>query len=163
MATRIKKFTRPSEAADIPDLDVTPVMNLFIILIPFLISMVVFTHLAVLHFSLPPNAGAGLSKENEQPKLKITIVVAEEFLAVTYGETMLDSIVAINGSHDISTLSAHLSLRRTIAEVLSDEAVVAVRDRVKFEEVVSVMDACRSSGFSKIGLSNATDDPSKGV
>ena len=33
-------------AAEVADLDVTPVMNMFIILIPFLVSMAAFTHLA---------------------------------------------------------------------------------------------------------------------
>jgi len=39
---------------DMIELDVTPVMNLFMVLIPFLVSMAVFTHIAVIDFSLPP-------------------------------------------------------------------------------------------------------------
>jgi biopolymer transport protein ExbD len=49
---RAKKST--SKEIELFDLDVTPVMNLFMVLIPFLVSMAVFTHLAVVDFSLPP-------------------------------------------------------------------------------------------------------------
>ena len=43
----------PSQTIDNADVDVTPVMNVFIILIPFLVSMAVFTHHAIVEFSLP--------------------------------------------------------------------------------------------------------------
>ena len=48
------------------DLDVTPVMNLFMVLIPFLVSMAVFTHIAVIDFSLPPGDAAGDSQGEHQ-------------------------------------------------------------------------------------------------
>lgn len=157
-----KKSLHPSDTVEIPELDVTPIMNMFIILIPFLVSMAVFTHLAVLHFSLPPNARSGLSKADEKSRLKLTIVVAEKYLAITHGEIMLDSIVSINGSYDITSLSNRLIYHRS-EQLIAEDAVVAVRNKVEFKHVVKVMDICRTVGFSKIGLSNATEDPHKGV
>ena len=41
--------------------------------------------------------------------------------------------------------------------------VVAVRDNVKFKHVVRIMDQCRAVGFTKIGLSNATNNAEEGV
>ena len=38
------------------DVDVTPVMNVFVILIPFLLLMAVFTKIAIIDFSLPSAA-----------------------------------------------------------------------------------------------------------
>ena len=152
----------PSDATDTPDIDVTPVMNMFIILIPFLVSMAVFTHLSVLHFTLPSNAGSGRASDNTKPKLKLTVVIAEEYLAVTRGELMLDSLASIKGNYDLVQLTQRLARHRSDEEQ-SDEAVVAVRNSIEFDHVVQIMDICRNAGFTKIGLSNATEDPSKGV
>lgn len=152
----------PSESAAIPDLDVTPIMNMFIILIPFLVSMAVFTHLSILEFNLPSNAGTGLNSSTGKPKLKLTVVVANDHLAITHGERMLDSIPVVNQNYDLTTFRKNLSRCRSIVSI-QDEAIVAVRDNVKFKHVVHVMDECKTAGFIKIGLSNATSDPRTGV
>ena len=162
MKTFLKKSPHPSDTAQVADLDVTPVMNMFIILIPFLVSMAVFTHLAVLHFSLPPNAESGCAVPGEKPRLKLTVVIAEEYLAVTRGERMLDSLPAENGWYNLPLLAERVAQYRADDEQ-ADEAVVAVRNSIPFEDVVRVMDICRSAGFTRIGLSNATEDPSRGV
>jgi biopolymer transport protein ExbD len=146
----------------IADIDVTPIMNMFIILVPFLVSMAVFTHLAVLHFALPPNAGRGLASENTIPKLKLTIVIAEEYLALTRGETMLDSVAMVGGAYDLPRLAVSVARCRADSDQ-ADEAIVAVRNSIAFEQVVQVMDICRSAGFTKIGLSNATENPATGI
>lgn len=152
----------PSESVEIPDLDVTPIMNMFIILIPFLVSMAVFTHLSVLEFNLPSNAGTGLDSSIGKPKLKITIVVAKDHLAITHGEHLLDSIPVANQNYDLAEFRNNLSRCRKGVSI-QDEAIVAVRDNVKFKHVVHIMDECRSVGFAKIGLSNATNDARTGV
>ena len=146
----------------IADIDVTPIMNMFIILVPFLVSMAVFTHLAVLHFALPPDAGSSLASDNAIPKLKLTVVIAEEYLALTRGETMLDSVAVVSGDYDLPRLAASVAQCRADSEQ-ADEAVVAVRNSIAFEKVVQVMDICRSAGFTKIGLSNATENPAAGI
>ncbi len=157
-----RRFGQFSDADETPDLDVTPIMNMFVILIPFLVSMAVFTHLAVLRFSLPPNAGAGLDSSNGAPRLKMTVVIAPDYIALTRGDQMLDSIAVKEERYDFAGLEKQLALRRPTLEI-QDEAVVAVQDKIPFKHVVAVMDRCRDAGFEKIGLSTATADPRKGV
>ncbi len=155
----IKKTRSPSEAAsEVIDIDVTPVMNMFVILIPFLVSVAVFAHLSIIEFSLPPNVGASLDNPSSKPKLKITVVVALDFLAITYGENMLDSIPRAEEEYDYSSLYQKLLLHKEEYKI-KDEIVVAVRDKVRFKFVVNVMDKCREAGFIKVGLSSATVDP----
>lgn len=163
MKPKFSSSLRPSDTVDSPELDVTPIMNMFIILIPFLVSMAVFTHLSVLHFSLPPNAGSDLSDSTSKPKLKITVVIAENHLAITHGEMLLDSISCIDDTYDIAALTSHLRVHREQGTYLNDEVIVAVRNRISFNNVVKVMDVCRMVGFTRIGLSNATEDPTQGV
>lgn len=137
-------------------IDVTPVMNMFIILIPFLVSMAVFTHVAIIDFSLPPNVGSGLDDSQGKPKLKLTVVVAADYVAITRGADMLDSVGNRDGAYRLDSLRLLLPARRQAADI-QDEAVVAVQDRIRFKHVVDVMDICRESGFDKVGLSSAPE------
>jgi biopolymer transport protein ExbD len=158
----MRSMLSPSEVADVIDIDVTPVMNMFIILIPFLVSVAVFTQLSILEFSLPPNVGTGLDDSTGKPKLKLTVVVTPDYLALTHGENLLDSMGLKEGRFDLSMLTERLLVRRDSIEI-KDEVIVAVRDKVKFEDVVSVMDRCREAGFEKTGLSSATENTEGGM
>ncbi len=153
-----KRKWAPSEVAEeVIDIDVTPVMNMFIILIPFLVSMAVFTHLSILEFSLPPNVGAGLDMSKGKPKLKITIVINRDYLAITHGEKMLDSLAIVDDGYDYKTLYTKLIEHRNNVEI-KNEVVVAVQDAIKFKHVVRVMDQCKEAGFDKVGLSSAPEE-----
>jgi biopolymer transport protein ExbD len=153
-----KRRKTPSEAAaEVIDIDVTPVMNMFIILIPFLVSMAVFTHLTIIDFSLPPNVGAGLDTSQGKPKLKITVVVTSGYVAVTHGEKMLDSIPMGTDDYDYDLLYNKLLMRRQEVEI-RDEVIVAVQDPIRFKHVVKIMDRCRDAGFDKVGLSSAPEN-----
>jgi biopolymer transport protein ExbD len=158
----LKKAAYPSEAAgDVHELDLTPFMSVFIILLPYLITMVVFTQLALIKFSLPPNAGAGLVNMNEKPTLKMTVVVGSDFCSLTFGASLLDSIPSVNGEYNFTQLLLKLKERKAVSD-MPDELVVASRDKVRFKNVVKVMDVCREAGFQKIGLSQATENAERG-
>ena len=153
------RHTRPPSdvAGEAPEVDVTPVMNMFIILIPFLVTMAVFTQVSVVEFGLPPNVGTGLDESKGEPKLKITVVVAPAFLGITYGETMLDSLPAGPQGYDYDTFVERLRARREGADI-KDEVIVAVRDSVRLKHVIAVMDRCRDNGFAEVGLSSSSAD-----
>jgi biopolymer transport protein ExbD len=144
------------------ELDVKPMMNVLIILIPFLVSVAEYTRLAVIDMSLPPNVttvgGAG---QGEKPKLKLTVVVAPSYFCVTLGDALLDSIARTGPEYSYDSLSARLSSRRRTVDV-KDEVIVAPRDGIPFKYVVRVMDACRKTGFEKISLASATENPQSG-
>ena len=151
----------PSEAAAEIEMDVSPLISMFLILLPFLVSMAVLTQLTILEFGLPPNVAPGLGGGNEKPRLKLTVVVAPDFLAITHGERMLDSLAAPGGIYDFDAFSRILAARK--AEMSAeDEVIVASRDRIRLKTLVAVMDRCKQAGFAKVGLSSATEDPGSG-
>lgn len=162
MHLMLKHSRRPSQSIDIIDVDVTPVMNLFIILIPFLISMVVFTHFAVIRFSLPANENSGTAAALQKPVLKLTIVLDNNFVMLTHGETVIDSL-STTATDPSTVVLKDLLIRCRKDPAFTDEVIIASRDKVIFESIVKVMDLCRDAGFSKIGMTNATEDPDKGV
>jgi biopolymer transport protein ExbD len=153
----------PSDAIESEiDLDVKPMMNVLIILIPFLVSVAEYTRLAIIDMSLPPNVTSiGGAGQGEKPKLKLTVVVAPSYFSVTLGDAVLDSIARKGPEYPYDTLAARLSTRRLTADV-KDEVIIAPRDGIQFKYVVRVMDACRKTGFDKISLASATENPTTG-
>ena len=161
ISLRFVKNQIPSLSVESQDLDVTPIMSMFIVLIPFLVSMAILTHLTIVEFSLPPNVGTGSGQSSEKPKVKLTVVITPQYLAITQGDQLLDSIPVTNDNYNWENLSEQLIKRKAAADI-QDEVIVAVRDNVRFKFVVSTMDRCREAGFEKIGLSSATVDPKAG-
>jgi biopolymer transport protein ExbD len=152
----------PSEAAAEIELDLTPMMSMFLILLPFLVSMAVLTHLTILEFSLPPNVNAGGGgPSSEKPRLKLTMVMTPDYLLVTHGERLLDSLPNVDGTYDFGKV-AEILVKRKQELNLENELVVASRDQVRLKHIVTLMDKCKAAGFDKIGLSSATADPREG-
>ena len=143
----------PSDHLVDTDIDVTPIMNMFIILIPFLVSMAVFTKLAILEFNVPANSGKNLSKG--KPKLKLTLVVNNKFILFTEGSKLLDSI-AIKDEFKIEDVRTTLETLKDSVSI-KNEAVLSVNDSVNFDDIVTVMDACKLVGFNKLGLSGTAE------
>ncbi|OGS37119.1 MAG: hypothetical protein A2293_12995 [Elusimicrobia bacterium RIFOXYB2_FULL_49_7] len=153
--TALSGRNAPSDAMeDEVDLNISPIMNVLIMLIPFLTSLAVYAHLSILELSLPPNVGSGTLSGSGKPKLKMTLVLHPEYIAVTYGEKMLDSLPKLGPQYDYTSLSDRLKVRREEMEN-KEEAVVAVRDEISFKYVVDVLDVCRGAGFSKTAVAGA--------
>lgn len=156
--TLYKAQRPPSELVESAELDVTPVMNMFIILIPFLVSMAVFTNLSIIEFSLPPNVGASMNSSPEKPKPKLTVRVGADYFGVVLGDTLYDSLSVNNGVYPFEELEERLRSRKQNLSV-NDDLVIASLDEIAFKHVVKVMDVCRSAGFVNVGLSSATVSP----
>jgi biopolymer transport protein ExbD len=139
------------------ELDVTPVMNLFMVLVPFMLSMAVFTQIAVVEFSLPPaqmeGGDAGNSKE-----LDISIVVSMPsasspggFRIVGTGKK-LDLVPMERGKFQLDILK--VLLKEVKFQYPSQKSVVLVIDgNVLYDDIIQFMDICRESQFPDIGLS----------
>jgi biopolymer transport protein ExbD len=150
MKSILQNSKQPSTKAETVDLDVTPVMNMFVILIPFLVSMAVFTHYSVLEFGLPPSAGAGSGGPNKAD-LKLTLVMHSAGFELTVGDSLMDSVSLDGNLGGLPALEKSLTRIRTGLN-RKNEVVVAVNDGIVFDKVVQVMDLCRKTGFEKVAL-----------
>ncbi len=140
--------SRPSRAAQIADLDVTPVMNMFIILIPFLISMSAFTHLASHSFDLPGDEGT--EHASEQKDMPLTIVLGPQQALLVQGDVELQRIYWTENESSFGPLVAFLQTRTL------EKIVVAVDGAVLTAQVVSCLDACRAAGCQDVGLADGS-------
>ncbi len=126
-------------------------MNLFLVIIPFLVSMAVFAHTAIIQVSLPPATGAG-SAGPKKEELKLTLLVSAAQYTLAVGDSIFFELQSNGTATDYRTLrTALVNIRPTLLR--PDDIVVAVNDGIVFDRVVNSMDQAREAGFVRIGLS----------
>jgi biopolymer transport protein ExbD len=135
------------------ELDVTPMMNFFMILIPFLVSMAIFTQIAVVEFSLPPSTAPGESSEDRETKeLDISIVVTRTGFQIVGTGRKLDMVPNVQG--DYQFIQLRTLLKAIKFQYPSQKSVVLVFEGdILYDDIIKFMDICRESQFPDIGLS----------
>ena len=134
------------------ELDVTAFINLIVVLVPFLLSTAVFTHLSVLDMSLPAQSTGALEKLSAD-KLNLEIVIRAESIEV--GDRiggLIQSIPKTSGSYDLATLSL---LMQQIKAKFPDTATATLlaRPETPYDTLIQLMDAVRevpASGGGKV-------------
>lgn len=134
------------------DLDITPFMNLFVVLVPYLVSMAVFTQITVLNFSLPPSAQPQASVDQNMKELDISIVITDKGFQIVGTGKKLDLIPKLRGQYQFDQL--RVLLQAIKFEYPSQKSVVLVLEPdVLYDDIVKFMDVCRESQFPDVGLS----------
>jgi biopolymer transport protein ExbD len=140
------------------DLDMTPMMNMLIILISFLVTMVVFTQLAVIKFNLPPQAGsgggtqAGPDTAQKGPSVDITVLVSENGFQIIGEGRKLDPIPKGTKDYDYPRLGQFM--RKLKEEYPAAEDVVLLIDSaIVYQDIITTMDVMRENKFPNILLS----------
>jgi biopolymer transport protein ExbD len=116
-----------------------PMIDIFTVLVTFLLMTAVFARITILQLDLPSAAGGPPS----EPTFRLEVIVRQEGLELTNGETRIATIPAVNGEYDLKTLAdLALSLKRDHPDV--DSASVLLEAEVKYDSLIQVMDAIRS-------------------
>jgi biopolymer transport protein ExbD len=141
------------------ELDIKPVMNLMVVLIPLLLAGVEMVKLSIIEIDLPPSkAGGGGESSEENPEkekekrlgLKIAIT-REGFSLATAGAIMTGESgegptvpVLGNNEFDFETLKSKLiELKKLILEkgyVDKDTAVITAGADIEYQIIINVMD-----------------------
>ena len=124
-------------------LEITAFINLIVVLVPFLLSTAVFSHLAVIDLALPTQtSGVETVKPNN---LQLEVVVRAN--AIEVGDRIGGLIRRIDdnaGGHDLATLSAlMLEIKTRFPD--KTEATVLAEANTSYDTLVQVMDAVRIS------------------
>lgn len=136
---RVKKrcHRRREEA----ELDVTPFMNLMIVLVPVLLLSLVFTHTAVIDLNFPTGESAG---EVDPNAVHLEVAVRSDGLVVGDGRGgAIKSLPAIDGAHDFAALTLVMQeLKRRMPE--KRDITILLEKDTDYQTLVSVMDRVRS-------------------
>jgi len=124
------------------DLDVTPFMNLMIVLVPVLLLSMVFTHTTVIELNFP--AGEAGSEQFDPDAVHLEVVVAADGLRVADGRGgTIKMLPLVDGEHDYDNLSLVMQeLKRRMPE--KRDIMVLLQDETSYQTLVSVVDRVRS-------------------
>ncbi len=141
---------------DEADVDITPVMNIFLILIPFLLLTAVFVKVAILDLSLPDlenRAGESAVKKD------IPESVVLNFLFIRKGELELKSpnlsfpkLPKTQSGYSWQQLQEQLQ-RTKNKYPQSEDIIISPDAEIKYQTIITVMDHCREAGFPNISIS----------
>lgn len=154
---------RPSKRAkrgdEMAEANITPMMNLMVVLIPLLLTSAEFVRLGVIELNLPPTAlgpqGEVLAEipQEEVKKLDLTVTITDRgfflssSMAVLAGDQAGEpSIPLVNGEYDFNTLSVKLlELKSKASEFPDSEQIIIMAEQdIDYQTIISTMDATRS-------------------
>jgi biopolymer transport protein ExbD len=154
-----KKRHKHTEAAD---LDVTPFMNLMIVLVPVLLLSMVFTHTTVIDLNFPTGEAAEGEFDPESVHLEVA-VYADQLVVADGRGGVIKRLPKLDAGHDFAELTEVMKeLKRRMPDkeditVLLEEdtdyqTLVAVMDRVRSYPTVQAMDVVQAELFPVISL-----------
>jgi len=139
------------------DLQITPIMNVFLILVPFLLLTASFVKLAVLEMTLPSlsqNTSGSVTQASEANKpLVLNMLAVRQNGFELKSPTLTFLFIEKKGEqYDFEQLKADLQqIKNKFPD--SEDMVIQPEDAIKYDDVIKVMDRCRDSGFPNISIS----------
>jgi biopolymer transport protein ExbB/TolQ/biopolymer transport protein ExbD len=191
---KLTALNRGGDEEEIADADVTPMLNLMVILIPVLLTSSEFVQIGAIELKLPEasqGSGGGSSQVPQDAKLDVGVVITSKGFTIgsyfknedktpkaAVAQTPEPDIPVKNGLYDFEALSAKLAeiKKKALFEILKgsspsitpetplvalykayvasnggvngpfadhESIKIVAEDKIKYETVVSVMDAAR--------------------
>jgi biopolymer transport protein ExbD len=133
----MRKFARKRKPAE---LLLVPMIDIFTVLVTFLLMTAVFSRIAILELDLPSAAAAPVS----EPIFRLEVIVRHEGFELTNGSSLIAVIPKVAGEYDFASLtSLALSLKRTYPD--AEDASVLLEPSIEYDHLIHVMDAIRSA------------------
>jgi biopolymer transport protein ExbD len=131
------------------DIDLTPYMNLLVVLAPFLLVTAVFERLSALEIYLPQPVAAEAVTGAKPPalpenQLLLTISISDKGILVANGAQLLTLVQPTPTGYDLPALSATLQQLKAHYPT-ADSAAILCKGNVAYETLVAVMDTAREA------------------
>ncbi len=141
MARRHKRRKEELDTDIMELLNLTPMMDVFTVLVVFLLITAVFTSITILDLNVPTNAGASASNK---PNFAIEVIVRKAGLEIANGASVEAAIPKIDDKYDLKKLSEML-LRLKAQYPEKEDATVLMEPKVEYDYLIQVMDAVRGA------------------
>jgi biopolymer transport protein ExbD len=154
MARRTRRKKEKLETDIMELLNLTPLMDVFTVLVVFLLITAVFTSITIMDLSVPTSAGASASNK---PNFAIEVIVRKAGLEIANGRAVEAAIPKKDGKYDLQLLSEILDrLKARYPE--KEDATVLMEPKIEYDYLVQVMDTVRGDKtplFPKIYIGDA--------
>ncbi len=143
------------------ELDLLPLMNIFIVLTPLLLLSAVFVQVSVIRMDAPVGPGDATAAVAATEGLELAIVIADDAYVVAGRGLGERTIARAAGSEEQpSDPEALAGLGAALGEVVAghpDEKSVKIvaGPHTRYEEIVDVMDVARAAGLPQVGLAGS--------
>ncbi len=144
-----------SRSEEEPELNMIPIMNMFMVLIPFLLMSASFFHIKAINTSVPVHQDTSSVASEDKPKTeKITVVLeikANEIrisaLSDTPNDLQLSAMETVlprpgGGEISVAAVAGHLKTLKTRYPA-SDTMILIPDAEVSYREIIRAMDCAR--------------------
>jgi len=139
------------------ELMLVPMIDIFTVLVTFLLMTAVFSRITILQLELP---SANATSAGPPPAFRLEVIVRHEGLELTNGKELIATLPMVNGQYDLKALSGMaLGLKREYPAA-NDASVLMERD-IQYDHLIQVMDAIRSTQVSDsdaVGADSSASD-----
>ena len=154
MALRRRKKAESIETDIMELLNLTPMMDVFTVLVVFLLITAVFTSITIMDLSVPTSAGGAAAS---RPNFAIEVIVRKSGLEIANGKAVEAAIPKKDGKYDLQLLTEILDRLKTKYPEKED-ATVLMEPKIEYDHLVQVMDTVRGTQtplFPKISIGDA--------
>ncbi len=130
------------------DVDVTPMLNVMVVLIAFLILSAVFSEINIQELVLPSQSDG--TSASDKPKVTIEVIVRRNTLQITDGNSVLANLPMVDTKYDIKSLSENL-LRLKEKNRDKQDISLLIEPEIEYEYMIQVMDAVKTTVVKKEG------------
>ncbi len=135
------------------DLEIMPLMNLFVALIPMLLISAVFLNVTVIDMDGPPDELSGDPDQKTSEPLHLAVTIRENYFVVE-GNRLDKSVI------DRRTPDPEAALAEMLAAVVAEypdnrEVMIISESQTRYEEIITVMDLSRAAGLPSASLLGA--------
>lgn len=159
MRRRLRKHSKGD-----PELNIIPLMNVMVILIPYLLTTAIFSQVAILELKLPQVSQGPATDQvpnNEPPPLQLNVVIQKDAISVTDNrQGVLRRIEKKGGKFDLEKLSdTLLKIKDTLKNKGQEkrDLNLLAESTIDYETLVQVMDAVRVTTVESGGQAVALD------
>jgi biopolymer transport protein ExbD len=123
------------------ELMLVPMIDIFTVLVTFLLMTAVFSRITILQLDLP---SSNSQSAGTPPAFRLEVIVRHEGFELTNGTKLIATVPKVDGKYDFNTLTQMaVSLKQDYPDA-SDASVLLERD-VEYDYLIQAMDAIRST------------------
>ncbi|MBN1558644.1 biopolymer transporter ExbD [candidate division KSB1 bacterium] len=136
------------------EVNLTAVMNVFLILIPFLLLTASFVRIAILELTLPSldRAGQPTTVQKAESTVLNILLIRETELQLNSPGLKFDKIARLTDDYNWSELTAQLQRVKSKFPD-SEDIIISPENTIRYETIIVIMDECREAGFPNISIS----------
>ena len=149
----IKRALGKERQREDSDVNIIPVMNIFLLLIPFLLLTAAFVRIAIIDLSLPSlNKGNKVTQQQEQkPLVFVILAIKEDAIQVKSPGFKFDPVERQKDSYNFQKLVTQLKELKE-KNATAEDIILTPEATIKYDIIIKVMDRCRETGFPNVSL-----------